>query len=63
MGKMQQNLCLQVQIGAGNFIKPTTSIETVSQIEDYMRKYDIKDINEIIGKVEMNQLSQVLFST
>ena len=43
-----------VSIGAGNFIKPTTSIETISQIEDYMKKYNIQDINEIIGKVEMN---------
>lgn len=43
-----------VSIGAGNFITPTTSIDTISDIEEYMRKYNINDINDIIGKVEMN---------
>ena len=43
-----------ISIGAGNFISPTTSIDTISQIEDYMRKNNIEDIHEIIGKVEMN---------
>lgn len=43
-----------ISIGAGNFIKPTTSIETIEGIEEYMRKYSIENINEIIGKVEIN---------
>ena len=43
-----------ISVGAGNFISPTTSIDTISQIEDYMRKNNIEDINEIVGKVEMN---------
>ena len=43
-----------VSIGAGNFISPTTSIDTIAGIEEYMKKYDIKDINEIVGKVQMN---------
>ena len=43
-----------ISIGAGNFISPTTSIDTISQIEDYMRKNNIQDIKEIVGKVEMN---------
>ena len=43
-----------ISIGAGNFISPTTSIDTISQMEDYMRKNNIQDINEIVGKVEMN---------
>lgn len=43
-----------VSIGAGNFISPTTSIDTITGIEEYMRKYDIQDINEIVGKVQMN---------
>ncbi len=43
-----------ISIGAGNFISPTTSIDTISQIEDYMRKNNIEDINEIVGNVEMN---------
>ena len=44
----------EISIGAGNFISPTTSIDTISQIEDYMRKNNIQDIKEIVGKVEMN---------
>ena len=43
-----------ISIGAGNFIDPYTSVKTVEGIEEYMRKCNIKDINDIIGKVEMN---------
>ena len=43
-----------VSIGAGNFISPTTSIETIAGIEDYMRANNIADVKDIIGKVEMN---------
>jgi len=43
-----------VSIGAGNFISPTTSIDTIAGIEKYMKKHNIQDINEIVGKVEMN---------
>ena len=43
-----------ISIGAGNFIDPYTSVNTVKQIEGYMEKHKIEDINEIIGKVEMN---------
>lgn len=43
-----------ISIGAGNFIDPYTSIKTIQGIEEYMKKYDITDVNNIIGKVEMN---------
>ena len=43
-----------VSIGAGNFIDPYTSVKTIEGIEEYMRKCNIEDINDIIGKVEMN---------
>ena len=43
-----------ISIGAGNFIDPYTSVNTVKGIEDYMEKYQINDINDIIGKVELN---------
>ena len=43
-----------VSIGAGNFIDPYTSVKVVEGIEEYMRKCNVEDINEIIGKVEMN---------
>ena len=43
-----------VSIGAGNFIDPYTSVKVVEGIEEYMRKCNVDDINDIIGKVEMN---------
>ena len=43
-----------VSIGAGNFIDPYTSVKTVKGIEEYLRKFNIEDVNDIIGKVEMN---------
>ena len=43
-----------VSIGAGNFINPTTSLETIAGIENYLKRHNIQDINEIVGKVQMN---------
>ncbi|MEE0866206.1 MAG: dihydroorotate dehydrogenase [Clostridia bacterium] len=43
-----------VSIGAGNFIDPYTSINTVKGIEEYMVKNKIENINDLIGKVQMN---------
>lgn len=43
-----------VSIGAGNFIDPYTSVNTVKGIEEYMKKHNIENINDIVGKVEMN---------
>ncbi len=40
-----------VSIGAGNFVDPYTSIKTIEGIEEYMKKCDIDDINDVIGKV------------
>ena len=43
-----------VSIGCGNFVDPYCAVKTVEQIEEYMKKHNIEDINDIIGKVEMN---------
>lgn len=43
-----------ISIGAGNFISPFTSVQTVEGIEKYLETYHIEDINSIIGTVEMN---------
>ena len=43
-----------ISIGTGNFISPDVSIKAIEGIENYMRKYNIEDIKDIIGKVEMN---------
>ena len=43
-----------ISIGAGNFIDPYTSIKTIEGIEEYMKKCNIENITDIVGKVEMN---------
>ena len=43
-----------VSIGAGNFADPYTSIKTIEGIENYMKKYNIENVTDIVGKVEMN---------
>ena len=43
-----------ISIGAGNFINPYTSVDTVTGIENYMKKHNIEDINDIVGTVKMN---------
>ena len=43
-----------VSIGAGNFVDPYTSIKTIEEIEEYMKKHNIENIVDIVGKVEMN---------
>ncbi len=43
-----------ISVGTGNFITPDTCIKVVEGIEDYMKKYNIEDINSIVGTVQMN---------
>ena len=43
-----------VSIGTGNFIEPEVSIKAINEVEDYMKRHNIDDINTIIGKVQMN---------
>lgn len=43
-----------VSIGCGNFIDPYCAVKTIEGIEEYMKKHNIEDINDIIGKVKMN---------
>lgn len=38
-----------VAVGTANFINPTTTLDVVNGIEDYMRKYKIDNVNELIG--------------
>lgn len=41
-----------VSIGTANFINPTATVDTIKGIEEYMKKYDIKDIKQIRGIIE-----------
>ena len=43
-----------VSVGTGNFIAPDQSIKVVEGIENYMKKYNVDDINSIVGTVQMN---------
>lgn len=43
-----------ISIGAGNFTDPYTSVNTIADIEKYMKKQNVKDIKNIIGSVTMN---------
>ncbi len=43
-----------VSIGTGNFIAPDTSIKAIEGIEKYMKKHNIENLSDIIGKVQMN---------
>lgn len=41
-----------VSVGAMNFVNPYATQEVVKGIENYMRRYEINDINELIGCVK-----------
>ena len=41
-----------VSIGAMNFVNPCTTVEVVKGIEDYMEKYHVENLTELIGAVE-----------
>ena len=43
-----------VSIGTGNFIAPDTSIKAIEGVENYMKKHNIENLTDIIGKVQMN---------
>lgn len=40
-----------VAVGAMNFVDPYATVEVAQGIEDYMKKYNIEDIHELIGGV------------
>ena len=41
-----------VSVGAMNFVDPYTTIKVIEGIEDYMQRYGIEDIQELIGCVK-----------
>ena len=43
-----------ISIGTGNFIAPDISIKAIEGIENYMKKHNIENLKDIIGKVQMN---------
>ena len=43
-----------ISIGCGNFIDPYAGPKTVEGIEDYLKRHNIDDVNDIVGKLKMN---------
>lgn len=41
-----------VSVGTANFVNPFATVEVVEGIEEYMRKYKVADIKELIGAVK-----------
>ncbi|WP_134702817.1 dihydroorotate dehydrogenase [Ammoniphilus sp. YIM 78166] len=44
-----------VQVGTASFINPTAMIDILEEIKQYMELYGIEDINDLIGKVEVQR--------
>lgn len=42
-----------IQVGAYNFVDPTAPEKIISGIEDYMLRHQVKDINELIGALQL----------
>ncbi len=42
-----------VQVGCGMFVKPKLPLEVISGIAEYMKRYKIEDIRDIIGSLEV----------
>jgi len=41
-----------IQVGTANFIDPQISIKIIEGIEDYCKKYQVSDVNDLIGAME-----------
>ncbi len=41
-----------VSIGAMNFVNPYTTVEVVKGIEDYMKRYNVENLTDLIGAVQ-----------
>jgi len=46
-----------VQVGTASFVQPTAMITILKEIEDYMQQYEIEDIKELIGQVQIESRS------
>ena len=41
-----------VSVGAMNFVDPYTTVKVVEGIEEYMRRYKIENVTDLIGAVQ-----------
>ncbi len=40
-----------IQVGTANFIDPSISVKIIHEIEDYCRRHNVTDINDIVGLI------------
>ena len=43
-----------VSVGSANLVDPTASTRIISEVEDFMERHNIDDVNSIIDSVQMN---------
>ncbi len=43
-----------VMVGTANFVNPTACVDVVKGIQNYLSMYNINDVNDIIGMLELN---------
>jgi len=43
-----------IQVGTHNFVDPSSPVKIINAIEDYLKKQNLKDVNEIIGSLQLS---------
>jgi dihydroorotate dehydrogenase (NAD+) catalytic subunit len=44
-----------IQVGTANFVNPQVTLEIISGLENYLRRQGLRDINQIIGTLEVTR--------
>lgn len=44
-----------IQVGTHNFVDPSIPLKIIEGIKDYLQKFNMNDINQIIGSLQLNQ--------
>ena len=42
-----------VSIGTANFVNPTSAVEVISGIREYLKKKGIADVNTLVGNLDL----------
>jgi dihydroorotate dehydrogenase (NAD+) catalytic subunit len=44
-----------IQVGTANFVNPQVTLEIISGLENYLRRQGLREINQIIGTLEVTE--------
>ena len=44
--------CRAVQIGTANFVDPGVHERVLAELEDYLRRHGLDDVNQVVGTLE-----------